>query len=128
LEGEIELLERRLDVTLPSAYRAFLSEFGKSAGDFLMGTDWTYDKLGGLTGAAMALVDASNVSVALPSTVFVFAMHQGYQFLYFDTALGNDPPVYFFSEDESAPRQVSKHFADWLNQCVEDEIMAHKNS
>ena len=115
-------LEAEIGTTLPQAYKAFLSLCGKGAGKFLVGTDWTYPKLLEVKPAAIELLRSSRVAASLPPTSFVFAMHQGYQFLYFDCDVGHDPPVYLFLEGEDSPRQVFGSFTQWLSQCVDDEI------
>jgi hypothetical protein len=123
---QISALEVQTRVTLPSAYRSFLRMMGIGAGDFLVGTDWTFRNLVGLKAAAGRLLKRSRVEVApLSASTFVFAMHQGYQFLYFDATASADPPVFLFLEGEAAPRQVFGRFSKWLNECVDDEIAAY---
>lgn len=112
---------------MPSSYRSFLRLVGQGAGEFLVGTDWTFPCLAGLRASAERLLNENRVeSNALSSTAFVFAMHQGYQFLYFDGALSVDPPVLLFLDGEAGPRQVSTSFSEWFLRCVDDEIAMYE--
>ncbi len=122
---EIRHLEVGLRLHLPKAYREFLSQCGKGAGKFLVGTDWTFAKLTGVQQDAVKLASSCGIDGLLPLHAFVFAMHQGYQFLYFDCDQSDDPPVMLFLEGEGSPRQVSGSFTQWLSQCIVDEAAAH---
>jgi hypothetical protein len=125
---QIRALESELGFQLPSTYREFLLLAGNGAGRFLIGTDWTFTTLHNLGDAARRLLRECGVDVTILSpTAFVFAMHQGYQFLYFDAAGDDDPPVLLFLEGEPGPRQVFNTFADWLVRCVDDEIEAFRH-
>jgi hypothetical protein len=124
---QISALEAQTGVKLPSTYRSFLRMMGEGAGEFLVGTDWTFRNLVGLKGTAERLLKRSRVEAApLSVSTFVFAMHQGYQFLYFDAAASADPSVFLFLEGEAAPRHVFAKFSEWLNSCVDDEIAAYR--
>ena len=78
----------------------------------------------GLRGDAEHLLEETNASFRLTNADFVFAMHQGYQFLYFTTGQSDDPPVWHFAEGDTEPRRVFAHFSEWLSACVTDEIAA----
>lgn len=126
---EIANLESQSSVNLPSTFRTFLSLMGKRAGEFLVGTDWTFSQLPELKERAQGLLEECGLKTAvLPATAFVFAMHQGYQFLFFDSVAGDDPPVFLFLEGEDGPQQVFSSFSQWLLQCVDDEIEAYRES
>jgi hypothetical protein len=124
---EISKLEAHVGVRLPSAYRSFLRVMGEGAGGFLIGTDWTLPNLFSFKASAKRLLEENNIEASLLSTtMFVFAMHQGYQFLFFDCAGSADPPVFLFLDGEPGPRQVFGSFSDWLVRCVDDEIAIYR--
>ena len=127
-EEEITQIEKMAGVRLPAAYRYFLAELGGSAGRFLEGSDFTCSVLSGLRSDAERLLEECGAERRMSPTEFVFAAHQGYQFLFFDCHKGNDPPVCLFVEGEEEAREVSRSFSGWLEGCVEDEIAAwHSN-
>jgi hypothetical protein len=109
-------------VRLPSVYRAFLESMGRSAGQFMRGTDLFYPEILGLRKIAEALLRECAVAWRLERQHFVFCSHQGYQFLFFDCTRGEDPPVWLFLEGETAPREVFPRFSEWLRRCVQDEL------
>jgi hypothetical protein len=62
----------------------------------------------------------------MPPDAFVFWMHQGYQFCFFRTSDGDDPPVYYYLQAGLSERVVSGQFvrkyehyseflADWID-------------
>ena len=122
-EPEVAELESRVRIKLPESYRDFLLRMGKSAGDFLIGTDFLFPKLLGLRVQADELLRESNSSTRLGPHHFVFAAHQGYQFLYFSIDGTNDPEVFRYLEGEE-PELVAPSFSSWLLGCVDDEIAA----
>ena len=119
---EIQQIENALKIRLPSAYREFLSLCGKGAGDFLVGTDWTYPSVLSLNQSASQLLHECGDHLKLSPSDYVFAMHQGYQFLFFDSQVSDDPPVFVFVEGEDSSLLVFDSFSNWFLQCVEDEI------
>jgi SMI1 / KNR4 family (SUKH-1) len=121
---EIDRIEKDLGMALPASYRRFLMKMGRSAGAFLSGTDFLLADLGGLRAQAELLLHEAKMGFHLKDTDFVFAVHQGYQFLFFDTAEPDDPAVWLYAEGDVAPRQVFGHFSQWLDACVSDEIAA----
>lgn len=118
---EITELEAALNLRLPRAYRTFLSNCGKGAGEFLCGTDWEYKDIPQMQSIAKQLVDDSPFAGRWSSTLFAFTMHQGYEFLFFDSTQGQDPPVWHFYDDRIW-EQVRDSFTIWLDGCVDDEI------
>jgi SMI1 / KNR4 family (SUKH-1) len=126
-EEEIGRLEKELGVVLPAFYRLFLTRMGRSAGAFLSGTDFLFADLGGLRLQAEQLLHESKAGFRLSDTDFVFAVHQGYQFLFFDTKESDDPAVWRYQEGDAASQKAFSHFSQWLDACVSDEIEAHSN-
>ena len=118
-EDEILELEKAFGLGLPNAYRDFLRAMGHGAGAFLRGSDLWYRDLVEINEAAAELV--AEVELSLPPAAFVFAMHQGYQFLFFLAAGSDDPEVRRFAEGEGTTI-VASRFTDWLVRASEDEI------
>jgi SMI1 / KNR4 family (SUKH-1) len=121
-EREIVELEHDLGLRLPTTYRKFLKTAGKSAGTFLEGTDFLYSDLKTLQTDAVRLLRECKVLWRPTKADFVFAAHQGYQFLFFDTSKGDDPAVHLFLEGEEGPREVAPSFSSWFMQCALEEI------
>jgi hypothetical protein len=127
-QEEIESLERR-SLPLPQCYRDFLSVMGCAAGEFLVGTDYSFPKMLEFRRDAEALLQSSQSDFKLPPTGFVFMFHQGYTFLFFDCHDNpDDPPVFMFTEGEKKPRKVSSSFSAWLLTAVEDDIAAYREA
>jgi hypothetical protein len=121
-EAEIAILESTYGVTLPTVYREFLATMGRSAGSFLVGTNYLYRHLLELREIAEALLEEDNTSFRLDKADFVFAAHQGYEFLFFRTTESNDPSIFHFHERDEMPKKVFEHFSEWLRTCISDEI------
>lgn len=127
-KNEIEQIEAIFDINLPTVYRQFLKRMGKSAGDFLVGTDYLFPDLLKLRKIAEDLIEDCSAQFILNKLDFVFAAHQGYQFLFFRVSdSSDDPAVFYFLEGEEEPKQVFNHFSEWLLECVFDEIAAFKS-
>lgn len=119
---EVAEIEKLYSVTLPEAYKQFLLKMGHGAGSFMEGTDLFYPYLPKLREYAENLLDRWDNPFALSKTDFVFLDHQGNQFMYFDTAAGNDPPIYHYKEAQYKSEQVSPSFSDWLQCRAKEEI------
>jgi hypothetical protein len=121
-EAELVSLERAYELRLPIAYRQFLGRLGNVAGQFLVGTDFLFSQLRELKQHAEALLRESGAAFQLTETDFVFAMHQGYQFLFFRAEESPDPQVFHYEENDTEARCVAPSFTVWLDGCVADEI------
>ena len=62
----------------------------------MQGSDFTFEDLEGVREAADELLVEAGLE-PLPSSAFVFVMHQGYQFYYFQ-----DGAVFYFKEGDKA--------------------------
>jgi hypothetical protein len=127
-EADIAGLEAKLGVKLPPIYRRFLAVMGRSAGKFLVGTDFLFHDLPTLHQRAERVLEEAGASVVLGPADFVFTIHQGYQFLFFKTGDGPDPEVFLFVEGEDEFQQVADSFSSWLTGCVADEIEAAREA
>lgn len=96
-EQQVDLIEQHFAVKLPSTYVAFLLRMGKEAGSFMLGSSAFYDEIYSLREYAIELLAENNFK-PLPDNAFVFFMHQGYQFGFFDVSEGDNPPVYYYNE------------------------------
>lgn len=114
---EIEELEARFGVRLPSPYCRFLSRFGRDgvASPALRGSDYYMPLLFSLRAWAEDLLKADGSAFTLHPQDFVLFMHQGYQFCYFRAdGASDDPPVFFYFEDWMQPEQRFSTLSDWL--------------
>lgn len=118
-EDEMRALETQLGIKFPGAYREFLLTMGRNAGTFLNGSDYTCEELFQLQRLARSILSADALNNALPNDAFVFLAHQGYQFAFFRTSEGDNPPVYFYTEDYPEEGQhgiakLTESFIDFL--------------
>lgn len=98
---EVKSLTKQSEAVLPDSYRLFMELAGNGVDDFLRGSDFTIQDLEGVKEAADELLVEAGLD-PLPSNAFVFVMHQGYQFYFFQ-----DDAVYYFQE---GAKQVEKRF------------------
>jgi hypothetical protein len=116
-EEEVLALAHESGGRLPAAYCEFLLWMGHGgAGPFMRGDDCFYQHLAGLREYATDLLLENGVKEPLPDNAFVFFMHDGYVFCFFDRAAGDDPPVYRFLEGDTDPvfRLEQPSFSKWL--------------
>jgi hypothetical protein len=120
-EEEVWALEKELGRALPAAYREFLLWMGHNDGNLQRGTNWLYEDLAFLQEDAVELMQRDAFPVTLPTDAFVFLMHEQYQFAFFRTSEGDDPPIYYYmeSDDEIALSISTAHYSDFLLSLVE---------
>jgi SMI1 / KNR4 family (SUKH-1) len=123
---EIGKIEAEFCLQLPAPYKEFLARMGKAAGQFLVGSDWLFPAMLRLRDDAEALLEESEVAFRLDRSDFVFAGHQGYEFLFFSAADKPDPPVFLLAEDRE-PYQAFLRFSEWLLSAVSGEIEAFQS-
>jgi hypothetical protein len=100
----------------------FILTMGKGAGDLLAGSDVFYHQIEGLQDVAVEMLIEDGFPQKLSEDAFVFFMHQGYQFNFFNTSAGDDPPVYRYLEEtdlETFPL-IYSHLNDLLLQELQD--------
>jgi hypothetical protein len=122
-QEEFSVIEDKLSVRLPCIYQAFLVKMGRSTADFLRGEEHCYPQLLTLTSDAQELLNESDTNFRLPPTAFVFWMSQGAQFAFFDTAEGDDPPVYHYREDDLEPIKRHDRFSQWLDYQLAGQLL-----
>lgn len=94
---------------------------GKEAGSLFVGTDIFFDKTVSLKSEAQSLLVENREEYVLKDSMFVFSMHQGYEFLFFDVNEGDNPSVYQYIEDNGSPKKTWSRFSGFL----EDALNAH---
>jgi hypothetical protein len=112
---EVATLARSAGQNLPAQYREFLLGIGHGAGEFLQGTDIFLSALDGLKDEANSLLQENDEEAQLANDAFVFSMHQGYEFSYFITSDGDDPPVYQYVEGNGPPVLTWNSISDFLS-------------
>ena len=65
-------------------------------------------------GDARDLAADSETGFEIPPTAVVFAMHQGYAFVYFDDLAAFDPPVYQYVEEDAAPIRIAETLVEFF--------------
>lgn len=126
-ENEIKELESAVGLKLPTAYKEFLRWAGNSLGDFEEGSEFFYDQdLVDLQRMAKDLLVDNNTPFELPDDAFVFWGHQGYQFTFFRTSEGDNPPVHYYIEAGQGEKEEIKwnykpRFTDFLITEMRDQ-------
>ncbi len=121
-EDEVSSLEQKVHLSLPIAYKEFLLTMGKGTDTFLVGSDFLYPELLNLQEVAKEMLAEDEFPQKFPEDAFVFFMHQGYQFNFFRTSGGDDPPVfrYFEGKDQETFPVIYHHFTDFLMTELKD--------
>src|SRR5262245_39647203 len=118
-EADIDTLEREAGVHLPQAYAAFLRINGVRPDEIFMGSDCALDTLLYLQTSAKHLLAAGEAEYTLPHNAFVFLMHQGYEFFFFEAGeTPSDPPVFYYMEGDKEPRCSNPSFTHWVQEYV----------
>lgn len=110
-ESEIALLESKIGARFPDAYRTYLVLAGHFAGGFLAESEARYEDLPDIQEALAELPAAWRPSPA----DFVFMMHQGYEFSFFELGGPEDPEVWQFVEGWEAPLLGWTTFSGFLD-------------
>lgn len=121
-EKEIWEIERNAGRPLPVAYRMFLDRMGGGGNALFLGSDYTPKWVAGpdTWKHAEQLLKESCADYELPCSAFVFLMHQGYIFYWFDLADGDDPPVFSYAEHVPQPRSIDGSLSAFLAGWAED--------
>lgn len=119
---EIEQLENYTKYPLPEMYKQFLINMGHSVGKFFDGTDIFYKAIFENRMAASELLEEDQSDFKLAETDFVFASHQGYEFMYFSLSENDDPSVYYYIEGAKLPHKKWERFSEFLIQSVDEYI------
>ena len=118
-DGEVAELERSAGV-LPASYKAYLLIAGREPPRAWVGSDCTIRHLPGLREGAEELL-RENGQPPLPARAFVFLMHQGYQFFYFEAdGKDEDPPVLHYLEGQPNVVRRFERFSELVAVCAAD--------
>ncbi len=115
---QISFIEEKVKKRLPAVYKEFLLWMGHSSGALLAGSRCSYQDLFSLQDDAIELLQESDLHLSPPENPFVFLMHQGYQFCFFNTDEGDDPPVYWYIEGQGYFKKTFDHFSEFLMDVV----------
>jgi hypothetical protein len=119
-EWEIEQLEKSIRLPLPPSYRAYLLIAGQRPPSAWVGSDCDLRHLLQLRADADRLL-RENGQPPLPANAFVFLMHQGYQFFYFEAdGRQDDPPVFYYLEGEPKVVRRFERFSELVSLCAAD--------
>ena len=122
-EHEVQELERAVGLKLPAAYKEFLLWAGHGAGWLMEGSRFYYDDLLAIQETAREMLQENESPDKLPDDAFVFWSHQGYQFSFFRTSQGDDPPVHHYCEGENNEKLIiakQRSFTRFLEVEIED--------
>jgi hypothetical protein len=116
---EIRTVAETVGGRLPGSYLRFLGVAGKQAGRFFGDSSFFYPEMLSLREMAEDLL--RDAAWTLKPTELPFATHEGYQFLFFDAAEGDDPPVWHYLELDPGPRVVAPSFSAWFAETAREE-------
>ena len=99
---------------LPAQYVEFMRYAGN--GDFWKGAMYKFSEVKKLKKYAEDLLSENDFPNTLKDNDFVFWMHGGYMFYFFNLDEGDDPPVYYYSECDNLSNFVkcSKSFTNFI--------------
>jgi hypothetical protein len=117
-DGEIAGLETQLGSPLPESYRTYLRVAGKGAGEFLAASEARLQDLGEIKQG----IDEMEGSWRPKQHDFVFMMHQGYEFTFFELSDDPDPPIWQYLEGHSGPELAWPSFSAFLESMASEHI------
>lgn len=99
---------------LPKQYLEFMRYAG--SGKFWVGSSCSFSEVPNLKKYAKDLLNENGFSHDLKDDDFVFWMHCGYMFYFFNLNEGDDPPIYYYSEcdDMTDFIKCSERFTDFI--------------
>ena len=99
-EQMVQLQQFAGEKKLPQAYLEFMREMGNELyNSFMVGESCFMNEIFDLKEGALELLEENESKLTLTDDDFVFWMSQGYMFGFFKLNEGDNPPVYFYSED-----------------------------
>jgi hypothetical protein len=126
-EAEIQALEQRYSVRMPSSYRSYLKTMGHRAGRLFDSDHWvaSYAEVLRLTqeereSAARDEADASHLEEILGADGLVVLERLGEQFYFIRCNESDDPPVRYFENDDWETKVAYPSVLAWLDDtCAE---------
>ena len=95
---------------------------GNGAGRFFRGTDLFYPSMLGMTDIGRGIVHEDEQGMELASNAFVFAMHQGYSFMFFYAGESDDPVVWYYLEQSGLFKKVNERFTAYIRDCAAEDV------
>jgi len=114
-DSQIVQLEKYFEVTLPLAYKEFLSWMGNDHEGVFQGSDWFAKDLIENTEYLPDLLADNGVEYNA-SKACAFFCHQGYMIAWFELESGEDPRCFFFSETDSSSIKTYDSFSLFLEK------------
>lgn len=125
--GEIRSLEQEFGVDFPTAYESCLRHIGVDSGPLFRGTEFTVESLRSQREYATKRLEEKDSEFTLAPNHFVFAGQQGHSFLFFDTEVGEDPPVHVITPDAPVEKRAES-FSEWLLDRVDRYVRFESGS
>lgn len=119
-EDEIAAVASDQGTELPAEYVRFLRRCGYRDPCPNNGNVIFYPEILGLKIDAQGLLDESANKPILSDDAVVFAMHDGFEFLFMRSTEGDDPPVYYFIEGGEKPVKSHHSFTEFLREDFHD--------
>jgi len=113
----ISEIEAAQQVCLPAAYRQCISQCGRAAGRLSFDAEFFYPELLELKQMLGEMLVDVGSEWRPPTSAFVFAAYQGFQFFYFICGESDDPPVYRLI-DGGTPKLEANSFSKWFSGFV----------
>lgn len=106
--NKLNKIERERTISLPEIYRRFYETCSFTIPKNLVGTDLLNNTSDNLNDHAAELLEENGVENFLDNMDFVFMMHQGYIFWYFNANGDNDPIVYAYYDGKLSPDNLGR--------------------
>jgi len=121
-DDEIEAIRLHQHVKfLPDIYRQLLRAVGQNAGQLFQGSYFECSAAPYLKEGAQEILEDEELPFVFPDDAFVFLDHQGYAWLYFHTATGDDdPPVYRFNGAEAKQVVIADSLSSFLWESIRE--------
>lgn len=124
---QISEIEQVNNVILPTSYKFFLKECGRSAGLFLCDIKFFYPAILRLKVELEEMISEIDSKFYLPHNAFVFCAYQGYQYHYFLCDRNADPEIYGIIDDGREPEIISPSFTFYIERGIEQYKCAYVN-
>ena len=123
----LKLLEQKLGLSLPAAYKEFLLWMGYGANEFIVGLDYGVGQVPYHREDALEIME-DYCQEPLPDDAIVFAIgHQGVYFYFIRASEGENPPIHAYSEpDEKLDLNVIPNLDTMIFNTVERRILYHR--
>lgn len=118
--NDIHHIQKQFGIILPEYYKQFMLCLGQTSGSFLQGDDFHIDVVAEINLWVRQLLEESNEKYRLSSGDFVFLMHQGYEFVYFESGVGENPPVHQYVEGSGFHRNQWPSLSNFLTESAKN--------